>query len=56
MLVVACQLHSTLNQYTKQYLVDLEDNYLTPQDWTELAEIRDFLEVFKEVILLTKGY
>ena len=56
MLVVALKLQSAVDTYTKQYLASLEESYLTPQDWAELREIKDFLEVFEEATLLTEGY
>src|SRR5436190_7969084 len=56
MLVVALKLNSAIDTYTKRYLTSLQESYLTPQDWAELREIRDFLEVFDEATLLTEGY
>jgi hypothetical protein len=56
MLAVALKLNSAIDTYTKRYLTSLQESYLTPRDWAELAEIRDFLEVFEEATLLTEGY
>jgi hypothetical protein len=56
MISVAIKLESTVDTFTKQHWTDLQADYLTPDDWAEIREIKRFLEVFHRATLSTEGY
>jgi hypothetical protein len=45
-----------IKRYQGKYYDALVDEYLAPQDWQNLRETRNFLQLFWKVTLLTEGY
>ena len=55
MLVVLLNLRPAVEKYCQDYKEELEDNILTPKDWKKLCTIKDFLALFSQATLFTKG-
>ena len=55
MLIVALELQSAIDSYTKSHLETLEADYLTPRDWKQLCMIMEFLQPFHRATLETQG-
>ncbi|KAJ6436675.1 hypothetical protein O9K51_10794 [Purpureocillium lavendulum] len=55
MLQVATEKSSEIDSYSKQYLDDLESDYLSPQDWERLRTILEFLKPFHRATKATEG-
>jgi hypothetical protein len=55
MLTVALTLRSAIDEYCRNYELDLEDDELTPEDWRRLRTIEEFLEPFYDATLYTEG-
>ena len=56
MINVALELESAIDAHAKKYWMDLKNDYLSPQDWAEIKEIKDFLRVFYRATLSNEGY
>jgi hypothetical protein len=54
MLVIALNYKAAINSYVEDHL-DLEDDGLSWQDWTQLCTIKDFLAPFYRATLKTQG-
>ncbi|TXB97512.1 hypothetical protein FocTR4_00012244, partial [Fusarium oxysporum f. sp. cubense] len=46
---------SYVEWYQKKYYQDLRDDYLTPDEWSALGEMRAFLQPFWKITQLTEG-
>ena len=55
-LVVANKLAAAIDTYTKDHWTDLEDDFITPGDWTKLHTIEEFLEPFHTATLRLEGH
>jgi len=55
-LVVANKLAAAIDTYTKDHWTDLEDDFITPGDWTKLRTIEEFLEPFHTATLRLEGH
>jgi hypothetical protein len=55
MLEVALEKANVVDAYTKDHFDTLEDDYLSPADWTRLRMIKDFLQPFSRATLKTQG-
>ncbi|EED18402.1 conserved hypothetical protein [Talaromyces stipitatus ATCC 10500] len=53
---VALDYSSAIDTYTKEYLDDLQDDYLTLSDWSRLRTINQFLKPFRQATLVTQGH
>jgi hypothetical protein len=55
MLQVALKIHSAIDTYTKDWLSELADDWLSIPDWSLLKDIEEFLQPFHEVTLKAQG-
>lgn len=55
MLNVALEKEDAIDRYTKKWYADLEINFLTPEDWTKLRAIAEFLSPFYRATLDSEG-
>jgi hypothetical protein len=55
MVKVACEKEAAVLKYTLNNRNDLQEKFLTDEDWKELRKIRDFLKVFHEATLRAEG-
>jgi hypothetical protein len=55
MLTVALTLRSAIDEYCRNYELDLKDDKLTSEDWRRLRTIKEFLEPFYNATLYTEG-
>jgi hypothetical protein len=53
-IIVACEKQEAITKYTLNH-PELQQHFLTDENWTELREIRDFLEIFHEATLRAEG-
>ena len=53
---VALEYSSAIDTYTKKYFDDLQDDYLSPNDWSKLHTINQFLKPFRQATLVTQGH
>ena len=56
MIVVALEVEAAVDRYTKAHLHDLQEDFLTPENWTRLRTIMKFLQPFHRATLSTEGY
>ncbi|KJZ68291.1 hypothetical protein HIM_12320 [Hirsutella minnesotensis 3608] len=56
MLDTALDKEEHVKWYQDKYYDALENDYLAPQDWQNLREIRNFLQPFWKITLLTEGF
>src|SRR6266536_585940 len=55
-LVIANKLAAAINTYTKNHRADLEYDFITPEDWTKLRTIEEFLKSFYTATLKLEGH
>lgn len=55
-LVVANKLAAAIDTYTKDHWADLEDDFITPEDWVKLRTIEEFLKPFHTATLKLEGH
>jgi hypothetical protein len=55
MVKVACEKEAAIVKYTLNNRSDLQEKFLTDEDWKELRKIRAFLKVFHEATLRAEG-
>src|SRR5438132_10380404 len=55
-LVVANELAAAIDTYTKDHWADLEDDFITPEDWAKLRTIEKFLKPFHTATLKLEGH
>ena len=55
MVKVACEKEAAILKYTLNNRSDLQEKFLTDEDWKELRKIRTFLKVFHEATLRAEG-
>ena len=55
MLVIALELRLAVKKYFQNHKLNLEDNKLSNTDWRQLCTIIEFLELFSQATLYTKG-
>jgi hypothetical protein len=53
-IIVACEKQEAITKYTLNHS-ELQQHFLTDENWAELREIRDFLEIFHEATLRAEG-
>jgi len=56
LLDVALNLQEHVEWYQKKYYENLQEDYLTPEDWRILKETRSFLQPFWKITQLTEGH
>ena len=55
MLVVLLDKQEQVEKYVQNHEDDLEEDVLSFQDWKKLCTIKDFLAIFSQATLFTKG-
>ncbi len=55
-LVIVNKLTAAIDTYIKDHWVDLEYNFITPEDWTKFCTIEEFFKLFYTAILKLERY